>query len=473
MLIMKKMTVLVAMAMATSGGWAQAGTTIKLDKEGTRKLEIGADEQLRVENYSRAIMMTGGPQYTDANRGPDYQYFRMRERVWGKLTLSPDIFVYGRLAHRWQYYTSRPGINNINTVPQGASTWRFPDEVVLDNLYLNLDKVGGSNWSLRLGRFDLTDGPKNDPVFGNGMLFKDGTGRDGGRTAGMDGILATWKGEKDTIRLAGLYGTQEDWISPLNDKERVVRRGDTWVGGGAWTHTFAKAFKTEAYFFHFEIKDPLSDRENAQLEVPGLRIFGDLHPLVDYSVEYARQFGTYQNNVVGGPMKQASGFMLDARLNLKTPEGTTWQPVLKLQYTLFSGDHGGTGGFEGWHPVLGDGALYREECYYIINGAGRWTNLHQYRASLDMTVLPGDAKRGNVGKLQVAPGWASLHADRGETGGGLGGGTHYGEMPTLFVDYQVTKWWKASLQTAYFIAGDYYKPSRNGAWVRLEMTLTF
>ena len=442
------------------GVQAWAGPTLKLDAAGRRTLEIGADEQLRLEHWGNGAYM--GPEHKSADEGGNaVEYFRMRERVWGKLTLSPDVLVYGRITHRWQYFTAHPKIFTTNTSP-----WHYPDEVIVDNLYLNLDKIGGSGWSLRGGRFDLADA-KGKPLFGNGMLFYDGTGRDGGRTLYFDGALATWQGEKDIVRLAGLFGKREEWFPAINDQGRQLRRGDSYIGGGAWTHQFCKQFQTEASFFHVNIRDNVAHAEEAALEVPAIRVFGELHPLVEYSVEYAREYGSYQGGVKNGAMQDACGSMLDARLNLKTPEGTALQPVFKLEYTMFSGDsQATTGKYEGWHPLFAEYPIWREELYPQTQ---KWTNLHQYRLACELTVRNGD--KSGVGKLVVTPVWATLWADRADAG--TGGGEHVGELPSLFVDYQVKSWWKASLQSSYFLPGNYFADRQGGEWIRLEMTFTY
>ncbi len=469
---MLKQTMMTAAGLAfLAGAPLWAGQVLKLDDDGKRTFEVGADEQFRMERYSRNVYL--GPDHLAADDGPAYEYLRMRDRVWGKLTLSPDVVVFGRLAHRWQYFSSRAGNNNIrNQNSARTTTWRFPEEVVVDNLYLNLDKIAGSNWSLRLGRFDLTEGPKSDPVFGNGMILRDGTPRDGGRTNYFDGALATWKGKKDTVRLTGLHSSYKDEFPVINDQSRALNRGGAWLAGGSWTHEFAKSFKTELYYFHADINDKAGEAENARLEVPGIRVFGDLHPQVSYSLEYAREFGHYQGGTAGGAMQDAAGEMVDARLNLKAPEGTLFAPVFKLEYTQFSGNDKGTAGrYEGWHPLFADNAvLFREECYYVIN-KGNWTNLHQYRLACELTLRGGDAKNGDAGKVMLTPTWSSLYADRQENG--TGGGGHIGELPAVYLDWQVKAWWKVSVSAAGFLPGGYYGDGHPGEWLRLEMTFTF
>jgi hypothetical protein len=212
-------------------------------------------------------------------------------------------------------------------------------------------------------------------------------------------------------------------------------------------------------------------------QVPGLRLFGDLHPLLGYSVEYARQWGQYQAGDPSGEMQEMAGYMLDLRLDVRTPEDTALNPVFKLQYTVFSGDDPNSHErYEGWHPLFADNvALFRDECYYTINN-GNWTNLHQYRVACEMVLRAGNSRAGNAGRLTVTPAWSSLHADCGAnttSGNGSGGGSHIGEAPSFAVDYQVKSWWTASLMGAYFIPGSYYQDGKPGEWIRLMMTFTY
>ena len=113
-----------------------------------------------------------------------------------------------------------------------------------------MESIGGSGWSLRAGRFDLLD-EKGKPLFGNGMVLLDGTPRDGGRSLYFDGVLATYRpdNERDTFRLAALYGDSKEWLYAINDQDRSLRRGDTWIGGGSWVHSFCKEFNTELYYY--------------------------------------------------------------------------------------------------------------------------------------------------------------------------------------------------------------------------------
>ncbi|MDD4174440.1 MAG: hypothetical protein PHN34_09425, partial [Kiritimatiellae bacterium] len=60
---------------------------------------------------------------TDTQRETYYQYFRLRTRPWGRLTLDERYDLYARLGHEFRVYD-----NN-------KQSYRFPDELFVDSLY--------------------------------------------------------------------------------------------------------------------------------------------------------------------------------------------------------------------------------------------------------------------------------------------------------------------------------------------------
>lgn len=444
------------------------GYTIKLGE--CQKLNIGADTRIRLDHYDRDAWY--GPDRDMVpvlEEGPALDYLRVRHRIWMRLDLADNLYVYGRVAQRWQHFSSRPGPTDNQ---DGYATWEYPDEVYIDNLYIDVSKIGGTGWGLRLGRQDFR--------LGNGMVVLEGTPYDQGRSIYMDGVVLSHTSECDEIKFLAMYMDYKDRFLPIiNDQNRRLRRGRTTLAGVDWIHKFNKYVNTEAYYLFMDIDDDREDAgeresievnhpwpgapsafadENAEINVAGLRLFGSPHALVDYSLEAAQQWGRFQGCM------DMTGRMVDARLTLKTTECTPLQPTLMLEYLYMSGDDQSSGDeFEGWHPFLAEYPIWREELT-VVGGVfnGNWTNLNRARAAVEFKLLK------NV-KLTTA--YDYLFADYGESG--LGNGDSYGHLVSVFLDYTPFPWLAFSVEAAELFPGNYWQDGHNSEWVRLQTTLTF
>ena len=439
------------------------GYTIKFSEN--QRLTIGGDEQLRLEYYDRsALCIEGYPE-----NGPAMEYVRARERLWMRLDLADNLFAYMRLVHRWQYYSSRPapGSNNNNAYGTAEyAAWAWPDEVIFDNLFIDYSKIGGTGWSVRLGRQELVDYATGAPLFGNAMVLLEGTPADTGRTIYFDGAVVRWDGEKDHVKFFGFYDTYRDQTVVINDRERTLNMGNTGVVGADATHQFSKALNLEAYYMYVDIDDAVGTP--GHFSIAGGRVFGapeQLNEQVDYSLEYAQQFGEFMDTDI-------SGMMVDARLGFTGPKDTPLDPKLSFECTYFSGDKPSTTDYEGWLPVFDAYPIWREELL-PQSYRGAWSNMYQYRAELKLRKLP-------VKGLTCAAAYAWLQADQpdcsnpGNGGqGGFGSGRDIGQLVSAFVDYRVTPWLMFSFQSAAFFPGNHYEDGHNSKWLRFETTFTF
>jgi hypothetical protein len=412
--------------------------------------------------------------------GPAVDYFRVDEGLWGRFDLVPDMAALTlRLGNRWQYYTSRyetPAFRDQGNNPERDDTaWTFPDEIYVDNLYLDLDKVFDSNLSFRIGRQNV--------ILGNGMVLLEGTTYDQDRSMYFDGIVATYENESDTLKLLALYNTYKDSKTSFEivDQERStyrrLRRGDQWVLGPYWTHRFMPAINTDLYYLYVDVNDdypaaaePIERNhdwldENARLNIVGARAFGDPHELIGYSLEAAHEFGSRSTQNV-----DFSGNMADLRLIFRSPKGTVLSPQLTLQYLYLSGDDTGSAGeFEGWHPAFAEYAMWREELLANLFNAN-WTNMNQYRTTLDIVLLEGLTLRGS---------WAYLQADDGRVpvgaagAGGAGAGDDIGHVISGFLDYALNANVSFAIEAAEFFPGNYFADGHNCEWLRVQTMVRF
>ncbi len=435
-----------------------------------KKCSIGGDIRLRLTRFDRNAIR---PSDWGPNNGPALEYMRVRERVWGCFEMWQDVHLNLRLVNRWQRFSSAPWSPNNQAYAyddnDGTNTWQFPDEVIFDKLNLNFQNVMDSNWSIKIGRQDI--------MFGNGMVWLEGTPFDQGRTIYFDGIRATYANEKDTVDLVAVRNGYKDNFLVINDRERPLRLGDLWAAGIYWTHHQSQKFNTDLYYFYvnFDGTDvPVQRAQNSyyddtQLHVVGARVFGSPTDQVSYSLEAARQFGC-----IGSYSAQdATGSMVDARLSLKAAEGTRGNPVLSFEYTYWSGDDPSSNSeFEGWHPVFSEYPIWREELLPILIN-GNWTNLHQFRTQVGFDLSK---------KVHFTGAWAVLRTDYGDdtttwtaapahTGSNGDGG--FGHLLSAFIDYKATDALAVALEASAFRPSNYWDDGHNSTWIRLQFVYTF
>ena len=153
------------------------------------KLDGGGDIRLRQEAWNRIPKM-GGPCTM-------YNYFRIRERVWGEVKYTDDYRLYVRFVNETRHYIAhRDKERNL--------VW--PDQIVLDNLYLDINNRFKDSVDFRIGRQDLD--------IGSWRISGDGTPGDTSRTAYTDSLLATWRANpKNTIKFFGIFQQPYDYLS--------------------------------------------------------------------------------------------------------------------------------------------------------------------------------------------------------------------------------------------------------------------
>jgi len=464
----KRLTLGLAMGVfLTAGAIAWAGYTWEYTDG--KKAEFGLDVRVRYDLYDRDVNPTWSPAGREV--GPDFQYFRIRERVWGKLDLWEGAKLVLRLGNRWQYYTSHfldpNNQHDSSAVAGGGSpTWEAPDEVYIDNLYVEWTSIMDSPWSVTLGRQDF--------MLGNGMVLLEGTPFDQGRSIYFTGASTTYQTECDTVKMFGFYDDYRDRTALIHDQKRSLRYGNTTVAGIDWTHRFTKMFNTELYYMWSDIEDDDNDGVafandgslDSRIQFFGGRVFGSPTDLIDYGVEFCKQSARYPLDTDSDP--DPTGSMLDARLKFKTPDDTAMKPTFGLQVTQFSGDDPKSGGEnEGWVGLFDTYPIYREEFLPARFGALGWTNLTQYRADTCLQVME---------KVKATVAYAYLVAEYGEnspTSAYNGGGNTMGELISLFVDWKAMESLVLSFEGATFIPGDYYAGGQQAEWLRLQAVWTY
>jgi len=429
-------------AMTVGMGVARAGMVVEYMPG--KECEIGADVRLRLTDLDREGQAPG---VNDNNNAT--QFMRVDTRVWGTFEFGPDSSLYVRLANQFRVYGSREGDNNAD-----AATYEFGDEIIVDNLYVDLHHVLGSDWSLRLGRQDF--------IMGSGMILLEGTPGDESRSIYMDGVLATWETEASALKLFAFYNDARDRAGAISDEERALRVGDTTIVGLDYTQRINDALSGELYAISSNIDEAIAQDANAnpldgQLRIGGIRLFGGSAPW-DYSVEYARQFGQYDGN------RDFDGSMLEARIGVAFPDAKL-APKVSLRYTSLSGDDAGSDGdYEGWCPALGGMyPTWREELtvYHFMNPMpAYWSDLDRISAQIALQLTE---------KVRLTTAYDVMNADEDDANGD----DHYGDVVSAFLDVKVLDNLDVAVEYARHFAGDRYDNGQDGDWTRLQAIYRF
>ena len=412
------------------------------------KLSYSADVRARWEAFDRAVINPDIP----ADTHPAMQYLRVRTRAWLALDIMDSLTINMRLNNRIHKVSSSPTDPN----DQDADTWECPDEVILD--LANVIYRFNDSVSLTLGRQTV--------VFGNGMIFSEGTPFDQGRTTYNDGIMLKID-EKDfySLSLFVLYDEWKDRTVFINDRNRRLRSNDTLTAGGYFNIKCTDWLSLDLYhiFQHIDDKHSRIDERNFAADTSA-NIFTDgflvrLTPLswLDYSLEAAVESGKDAED------DRLLAYMVDSRLNFKAPEDTFAKPVFGLEYTFFSGDKPGTDKSEGWIPVFSQCPLWGEELIPIMID-GNWTNLHSFRAAL--SGKPAD-------QVSVELAATKYIADENSGLTRSNDGNDIGTLLSAMAAYKLNDNLSFLFQLSHFNPGDYFGNGHKSFWGRFEVLLTF
>jgi len=448
---MKNKLLLLAALMLLGLATANAEISLKLADDIT--LRLGGDLRLRYEGFSSTVIMTELPRRHLHNM----EYFRIRTRLLSALDFGEDITVNFSLANRFHYVTT--SFSNPNN--DGASTWEFPDEVYVDAANVVIRNLLVPELTLTVGRQSL--------MFGNGMLFAEGTPFDQGRSVYTDGITLGYATDTDRLTAFVLYDTWKDRTVFINDRNRALRSGDIFTAGLYETHNFCEAFNLDVYYMFNDVDDKQPDvaeraypaDSSTSIHTAGLRLFGTPLSFLDYSLEGARQFG---RDADGGTL---AGNMLDARLGFHLCDDCALKPRLGIEFTHFSGDDGMGGRNRSWNPVMSQCPLWGEELLPIMLN-GIWSNLNMLGANLSCAFL----EKGTVSLY--ATDYLADESD-GAVGGHqpTGGDRHVGLLVGAMAAYKFNEHFAAQAYLSHFMPGDYFANGHDSNWFRLELTASF
>gem|GEM_PF-234414 len=435
----------------------------------------GGDERVRQEFFEN--MPAGGPPGKN-------DYYRFRTRVWSEYDVLDNVTVRARLANEVRAW-NHP---DVSARPQSA-TYEFPDEWVLDNLYIEVRGLFDNSVDVRAGRQDL--------MYGNGRVILEGTPEDGSRTIYFNAVKATVKSlPNTTVDLLAIYNPNEDElaINPA-DRDLTGLTGGyddmTESGGGfylknqsikkmplevyglyknesAWKQPAVKDTKNPGQYVApsypawqtLDAKAGAIENDEADIYTLGFRLMPKLSDMWSGNLEVAGQTGSR-----GDADLQA--YMVDAYASCKLPVMKDMAPTANAGVYILSGDDPKTKDDEGWNPLW---ARYPQdsELYVYAYPRGRWSNLTMPNAKISMVPVKWLKTTAMLGYLMAneddGPGTGK---DRGWLG------TVKGEFTIAEKMLTNTDKLTGHLLAEVFEPGDYYVSDRTTCFLRWEVSYAF
>ncbi len=273
--------------------------------------------------------------------------------------------------------------------------------------YLDLNEIGGSVVSLRIGRQELAYGEERlVGTFGwsnIGRSFDAGKIRLGWEKFWIDGFFAWNEKAAGNEYFSGLYGS--------------------------WRARENMAFESYALLLWDNDGDGVAGVTGTKIVTIGDRLAGTLlNDKFDYSVEAALQVGkTEPNNHLAYAAHIAAGYTFDA----------SWKPRLGLEYNLASGDDPGTTRVERFNNLFPT----NHDKYGYIDFAS-WRNIHDIVASASLKPMTGLLLKLDY-HLFFLPEQADgmFRSSGAQLRAGAAGASHLaGHEVDLLLKYQWNKW---------------------------------
>ena len=144
-------------------------------REGGLRADAGADLRVRQEIMHNIVGNPGAPgAMMPRAYKKDINHIRFRPRVWGRLDYE-NFTLYGRLVDEFREHVVENGVK------RKRRSYNFPDEVALDNLFLEGRGLFDGFFDFRIGRQDLFE--RGHSVFGLDRTLFDGAPYVGSRSA--------------------------------------------------------------------------------------------------------------------------------------------------------------------------------------------------------------------------------------------------------------------------------------------------
>ena len=437
----------------------QPAATFAADQEAASAVRFGGDLRLRQEYYDDIPASSGG-----VVGGGENNYFRIRPRFWGEVDPINNVTLKLRVVEEFRIWEN----------PSGSRNYMYPDEWVVDLLYVDIKKLMNDKLDLRIGRQEL--------MYGNGILVLEGTPKDGSRTLYFDAVKASVKAsDKTTVDFVGIYNQPENDLA-INSENRDVTgqaggyNDETDAGGIIYVKNNAmEKLPLELYYIFknesewettkttgtgAEAVTTVVEVDEADIHTAGVRLMPKINDSLSGNLELAGQIGEQGD-------KDLEAYAIDAALKCAIPCPYGTKPTVEAGVYVLSGDDPDTADNEGWNPLW---ARYpqRSELYVFSYPVGRWSNLMQPRICLSVEPTKWMKAKASVSYLEA------MEDD------GPGDCKERGMLYTLRTDFVLGEklFMAKDKLTAHVLAevlepGDYYIVDETAVFYRWELAYAF
>ena len=432
--------------------------------------DAGADLRIRQEMMENVPGLPNGGVLSPVRRGKFVNHMRFRPRVWGEVTFGSESL------GRFRLYTRLT--DECRWCPEPyRNAYTFPDELILDNLFLEGKDLFDGFLDFTVGRQDLYG------LYGLDHVFVDGTPGDGSRTTYAEMARTTLHvTDESTLDLFALYNFDDSdvrWGTDRGKHRSLSGFGggaepemDDWGFGVIWGSNFGKALPYQLFvmqkntdrFYRGDVKHPRTQRE----------LFGaKLMPQLDE--EWSLQFEGMSQVGANGGGDMLTGWSAYSGVNWKSArEGI--RPFGKFGYHFMSGDDDAAaedGGHSAWDPMWARGVNDSELFLYGTHyGAAWWSNMHYVKLTLGLDLGRRHAVVGSMGPLFAAA----------QDGMGGGNGMFKGFLSQVRYDFPL---WLADAKKGerfeifghilaeFFNPGDYFETDKPSWFVRWQVDFRF
>lgn len=454
---MKKLVILSAFAALTTVAFADlefnAGADLRVRQELIRNAPIAQPNQ-------------GPTGYNAASKVGKYtNHMRYRPDIWGEVKFDHyRLFMKLTDEFRW----------NIWPKPHNRTN-NFPDEVVVDNLFLEGTGLFDDKVDFRVGRQDLL------MLYGLNHIFIDGTPGDGSRSTYTDMVRMTY--HVDEVSQLDMFALVNFDDNPLRwGTERGKHKSMTGLYKGAepdmddfgagivWSSRIDSVkyqlFAMNKYTHAFKYKGERHTWTDRALL--GAKVVPQLTDELSLQFEGMGQIGR------NGEGDTLSGWSTYAGINWKSATEYSVKPFASLGYMIMSGDKDAVnedGGHHAWDPMWARGATDSEMMLYGTHyGTGWWSNLHFLCLKAGVDLGRRHSLAGKIGpmfadKQDHVGGGDSLYK-------GLDGDITY-SFPILIPDKGNRFEIFGHVKAEGFQPGDYYASDKFAWYVRWQLDFRF
>ena len=440
--------------------------------QGEVDFNAGGDLRIRQELMENVSGLPGGGVLLKAPRSGFANHVRFRPRVWGEVTGTTEDW------GAWRIYTRLT--DEFRWCPEPRKhVHSFPDELILDNLYLQGAGLFDGFLDLKIGRQDLWG------IYDHKMdhVFQDGTPGDGSRTAYADmagitlhpteesklDLLALYDFDDSDIRWGtdASHHTSLSGIDPMADPEM-----DDWGFGAIWDSNLGKAIpyrvfwieKNTASYHVGDVKHPRTRRET----------FGvALEPRLDEEwtipLEVMAQVG---ENGEGDLLSAWSGY---AGVEWKSAR-QGWRPFASATIRYMSGDKDAAdedGGHSAWDPLWCRSVCECEIFLYGTHyGVGWWSNMYYEKNTVGVEFGPHHQLSAWVGPIFAAE-QDGMGGDDGMFKGFLSVARY--DFPIWLADKERGERFEVfgHIYAELFNPGDYYETDKPAYFFRWQVEFKF